>query len=171
MEVKYMIEIERVNFQPVNPEDEFEFCCSNCGECCRNIKEAVMLEILDLFRIARYMKLTTTEAMETYTVPAFLSRDFPILLMKTKPHIDACVFLKNGRCSIQSIKPRTCRLYLLSAGPDDKNRGEFQSFLVSQKPHHYTGQRHRVKDWILILCLKTACFFLQNTKWQQKRDD
>lgn len=107
-----------------------------------------MVESLDLFRIARYMKLTTAEAMEAYTVPAFLSRGFPILLMKTKPHMDTCVFLKNGKCGIHSIKPRTCRLYPLSAGPDSKDKDKFQSFMVSQRPHHFTGQRYRVRDWM-----------------------
>lgn len=143
-----MIAFERLKFQPVNSDDEFEFSCSNCGECCRNIKDAVMVESLDLFRIARYMRMTTAEAMEAYTVSAFLSRGFPILLMKTKPHMDACVFLKNGKCSIHSIKPRTCRLYPLNVGPGDKNKGEFQSFIVSQRPHHFTGQRHRVRNWM-----------------------
>lgn len=148
MEVMCMIVFERLKFQPVNSDDEFQFSCSNCGECCRNIKEAVMVESLDLFRIARYMKLTTAEAMEAYTVPAFLSRAFPILLMKTKPHRDACVFLKDGKCSIHSIKPRTCRLYPLNAGPVDKSKSNFQYFIVSQRPHHFAGQRHRVGNWM-----------------------
>jgi len=143
-----MIVFERLKFQPVNLDDEFQFSCSNCGECCRNIKEAVMVESLDLFRISRNMKLTTAEAMEAYTVPAFLSRGFPILLMKTKPHRDACVFLKDGKCSIHSIKPRTCRLYPLNAGPGNKSKSNFQYFIVSQRSHHFTGQRNRVGNWM-----------------------
>jgi Fe-S-cluster containining protein len=164
-----MMVFERLKFQPVNPDDEFQFSCSNCGECCRNIKEAVMVESLDLFRIARYMKLTTAEAMEAYTVPAFLSRGFPILLMKTKQHMNACVFLKDGKCSIHSNKPRTCRLYPLNAGPWDKSKSNFQYFIVSQRPHHFTGRGTASKLDGTHFKPEDRHFALRNTKWRQSQ--
>ncbi len=40
----------------VMPDDKFSFHCSRCGECCRNVENAIMLESLDVFRISRYIK-------------------------------------------------------------------------------------------------------------------
>ena len=143
-----MNEFNEHGFQVVQLDDEFQFTCSQCGECCRNVKDAVMVESLDLYNIAKFFNKNITEIIEQYTVPAMLSRGFAIFLLKTKDHMDICVFLKNGRCSIHQAKPRVCRLYPLGAWPDDKNNGEFISLIVSKRKFHFNGQRHFVKEWM-----------------------
>lgn len=42
--------------QPVRPKDQFTFSCHQCGECCRNIEGCVMVESLDAYRLARYLR-------------------------------------------------------------------------------------------------------------------
>lgn len=42
--------------QPVRPKDQFTFSCRQCGECCRNIEGCVMVESLDAYRLARYLR-------------------------------------------------------------------------------------------------------------------
>lgn len=42
--------------QPVRPKDQFTFSCRQCGACCRNIEGCVMVESLDAYRLARYLR-------------------------------------------------------------------------------------------------------------------
>ena len=42
--------------QPVRPKDQFPFSCRQCGACCRNIEGCVMVESLDAYRLARYLR-------------------------------------------------------------------------------------------------------------------
>lgn len=40
------------------PKKHFDFHCSLCGDCCRNVKDAVVCESLDVFRLSRYFTQT-----------------------------------------------------------------------------------------------------------------
>jgi len=91
-----MDKYEKLVFQPVEPEDEFVFQCVCCGVCCRNVPKSVLIESLDLFRIAKHLGKEPSEIMNDYTVPVFLARNFPVLMMKTTDPEDTCVFLKDG---------------------------------------------------------------------------
>lgn len=140
--------------KPVKPEDEFNYQCSLCGDCCRNVKEAIMLESFDVFRLSRHFTrignpVQTIEGILTeYTTPVPLTDlGYPIFLLNTKGPKDECVFLQAGRCNAQPAKPRTCRLYPLSVGPGDKD-DSFNYAIVSQKQHHFTGPKIRVSDWM-----------------------
>ena len=42
--------------QPVRPKDQFTFSCRQCGACCRNIEGCVMVESLDAYCLARYLR-------------------------------------------------------------------------------------------------------------------
>ena len=136
-------------FEALKPEDTFQFACTNCCECCRNITDAVMIEPLDLFRIAKYTCRSIEETVEEFTEPVMLSWGFPIFVLKTRAFMDSCVFLKNSRCSIHDAKPRACRLYPLSAGPDETDINSIISLMdVKRKNKHTCGPTHRVKDWM-----------------------
>ena len=127
--------------------DTFEFTCRGCAECCRNVENDVMVESLDLFRIARHLRLETSQVLEEYTEFRTVTWGAPILLMKTKGADNSCVFLESGRCSIQSAKTRACRLYPLSVGPDD----DLVSRVILKSPErgfHYSGQAYKASDWV-----------------------
>ena len=76
--------------QPVRPKDQFTFSCRQCGECCRNIEGCVMVESLDAYRLARYLR-TKGELIEgiedflfRYCDPEPLTEEgFPIYMLKT----------------------------------------------------------------------------------------
>jgi Fe-S-cluster containining protein len=114
-----------------------------------------MLESLDAYRIARYLKPTGHEfdgvatVFADYATPKLLSSalEYPIFLMNTAGARNACVFLKDNRCSVRTAKPRTCRMYPLSAGQNGRLDG-FDYFIVSQKRHHFSGTNIRVGDWM-----------------------
>jgi len=134
-------------YPEMKPHETFQFACQNCGDCCRNVRQAVMVESLDLFRMARHLHMDIAEAAERYTEVGIIAWGAPILLMKTTEPDGACVFLKDNRCVIQPVKPRACRLYPLSVGPDDALK-KFLIFKVSAKQHHYKGRRYRAQEWI-----------------------
>lgn len=142
------IDVSEFGYTPVKPEDTFRFQCTLCGDCCRDVKDAIMLESLDLFRLVRHLKMDAKEFILQYTNMAFLSWGYPILLLRTSPPLDACVFLKDSKCGVQDAKPRTCRTYPLGTGPDDESENVFQYFIVSKKQHHFTGKSVRVSDWM-----------------------
>jgi len=138
----------------VKPDDEFSFQCSLCGDCCRKVKESIMLDSLDVFRISRHFAQIGSpvqaieEILTEYTTPVPLTDlGYPIFLLNTKGPKDECIFLNEGRCSIQHAKPRTCRLYPLNAEPGDKE-DSFNYVIIAQKKHHFTGPNIRVSDWM-----------------------
>jgi len=135
------------NYERLMPEDTFRFECKNCGKCCRHVKGSVMIESLDLFNLARYLELEMSEVAEKYAEVAMVAWGAPIFVMKTKPVNDVCVFLKSGRCSIQEAKPKACRLYPLSAGPND----DFDDLVILKTPErtfHYVGEEHWAGEWL-----------------------
>lgn len=115
--------------QPVRPKDQFTFSCRQCGACCRNIEGCVMVESLDAYRLARYLR-TKGEPIEgiedflfRYCEPEPLTEEgFPIYMLKTKAPNDSCIFLTDGRCSVYPARTRTCRIYPLTVGPGERGR-------------------------------------------------
>lgn len=129
------------------------FRCQLCGECCRRVKDSIMLEPIDVFRLARYLQkqgepvLGTEDILEQYAHASWLEDKFPIFLLNTAGTLDACVFLKDGRCSVYEARPHVCRIYPFSAAPGRKGR-DFQYFLCMEKSHHFSDGLVRVKDWL-----------------------
>lgn len=115
--------------QPVRPKDQFPFSCRQCGACCRNIEGCVMVESLDAYRLARYLR-TKGELIEgiedflfRYCDPEPLTEEgFPIYMLKTKAPNGSCIFLMDGRCSVYPARTRTCRIYPLTVGPGERGR-------------------------------------------------
>jgi len=142
------IDFNEYGFQKVSSDDYFHYDCNHCGDCCRNVKDSVMAESIDLYRLARFFGTEMSEVIMQYTNPAFLAWGFPVFMLKTKPHMDACIFLKDSKCSVYEARPRTCRIYPLGVGPDDEKPGEWLNFIVSKKKHHFTGRQRLVGDWI-----------------------
>ena len=142
------IDFDEHGYQKVSSGDYFSFDCDRCGDCCRNIKDSVMVECLDLYRLARFFGMEMSDVVLQYTNTAFLAWAFPVFMLKTKQHGDACIFLKASKCSVYQARPRTCRTYPLGVGPDDENPGEWLNFIVSRKQHHFNGSRRLVGDWM-----------------------
>ena len=136
-------------FQVLNPADTFKFECICCGNCCRHVKNSVMVESLDLFRIACHFKMDTKRIVNMYTDVVILSRGFPMLTLKSNYSLDTCIFMNSGKCSIHNVKPRACRLFPLTAGPDDKEQNNFISFFASEEHrHHFNGKEYKINDWL-----------------------
>ena len=141
--------------QPVRPKDQFPFSCRQCGACCRNIEGCVMVESLDAYRLARYLR-TKGELIEgiedflfRYCDPEPLTEEgFPIYMLKTKAPNGSCIFLMDGRCSVYPARTRTCRIYPLTVGPGERGRDfEYCLCFDHNQQYHFNGGKVSVKDW------------------------
>lgn len=125
-----------------------------------------MMESLDAYRIARYLRTQGHPAIEVadvfdhFTTPVILPGDYPIFMMNTTGADDACVFLKDGACSIYPARPRVCRLYPFTADTGERGR-DFVWYQCLERPFHFTGGTVRVKDWFYENFTKQDRMFVQ----------
>ena len=123
-----------------------------------------MVESMDAYRLANYLRgcdpniCTIDDVLTRYCEPMPLTQEcFPIFMLKTTGPDDSCIFLKDGLCSIYEARPRTCRLYPFSVGPDERGRDFEYCLCLARHRSHFTGIRVSVKDW-----------FYQNFKREDK---
>ncbi len=142
---------------PIESSDHFPFRCRMCGACCRHVKESVPLESLDAFRLARFLRnrdkriQSMDDVLALYAEPILLHESgYTVFMLKTVEPEDACIFLKDSRCTIQEVKPRACRTYPISVGPD--GHGGQEQYLSMEQPYHFAGPQMSVKKWIQKRC-------------------
>lgn len=139
----------------VHAKDCVDYQCRRCGQCCRHIKDAVMVESMDAYRLANYLRgcdpniCTIDDVLTRYCKPMPLTQEcFPIFMLKTTGPDDSCIFLKDGLCSIYEARPRTCRLYPFSVGPGERGRDfEYCLCFDHNQQYHFNGGKVSVKDW------------------------
>ena len=138
---------------PVAPKEHFPFQCRQCGECCRHVKESVPLESLDAFRLARYLRdrgepiQCMDDVLAKYAIPVLLHESgYMVFMLSTVGPDDACIFLKDNKCTIHAAKPRACRTYPISVGPAEY--GGYEAYLSMEQLHHFKGPQQSVKKWI-----------------------
>ena len=111
-----------------------------------------MVESLDAFRLVKFFRdhgrpyMTMDEFYAQYATPLPIARGYPIFMMNTDGPDEACVFLKDGACSVYPARPRTCRLYPFSVGPGQHGR-DFIWYQCLDAEHHFCGGQVLVKDW------------------------
>ena len=133
--------------------EKVPFHCRLCGECCRHVKDSVMLEPIDVYRLTRHLREQgepvsgTEDVLAKYAHASWLDDRLPIFLMNTVGTMDACVFLKEGRCSVYEARPHVCRMYPFSAAPGERGR-DFRYFLCKEKSHHFADGMVTVKNWL-----------------------
>ena len=126
--------------------------CCKCAECCRHVEDSLMLEPLDVFNLTRFLmeqdaSLTgPIDVLERYTHPAILD-GYPIFQINTTGADCACVFLKNGKCSVYEARPQVCRMYPFGTAPGDRGR-DFRYYLCKEQAHHFGIGSVKVKDWL-----------------------
>lgn len=141
------------NLTPVAWNERIHFECHHCGACCRNVKDSVPLESLDVYRIARFLQ-SKNEAFDSiddllsrYAEPVPIHEcGYFIYTLKTVGADDACIFLKDNRCTIQPAKPRACRIYPIVAEPNGSSG--FNYYCSTEQIHHFTGRKYKTRDWI-----------------------
>lgn len=122
--------------------EKIPFRCRLCGGCCRYVKDSVMLEPIDVYRLTRHLREQgepvsgIEDVLENYAHASWLEDRFPVFLLNTVGAMDVCVFLKEGRCSIYEARPHVCRVYPFSVAAGERGR-DFRYFLCKEKSHHF----------------------------------
>ena len=142
-----------LNAVQVSPSEKISFRCTGCSACCRHVRQSVVLESLDVFRITKYLRdrdsniKSTDDFLEKHAEIALLDEcGFFVFMLKVQDADDACVFLKENRCMIHSVKPRACRIYPFIASPTEN--GRFEYLVSKEQTHHFKGPNVSVSRWM-----------------------
>lgn len=150
----------------VRPSDWVPFQCTACGECCRHIKDSVMLEPLDVYVLGNHLRAAGADVfcpddiLEQYCDLTIIPGGLPVYVMKTKGEDASCVMLEEGRCSVYVGRPRVCRMYPFGATAGTRGR-DFSYYLATDKLHHFGNGRVLVKDWLYANFTKEAKAFFK----------
>lgn len=138
--------------KPVRPKDWVCFKCRQCANCCRNLDGQLMLEPLDAYNLAKFLwKRGEAESIDDvftkYAHADLLEGCLPIYLMNTDSTDHACIFLKDGRCSVYEGRPHTCRIYPFSVQNGARGKDFVFYQCLDQHSAHFSDGRIQVKDW------------------------
>ena len=150
----------------ITPSSRVRFRCQGCGKCCLRVKEGVPVDSQDVFRMTKYLRdhgediLCTDDFLARYAEPVLLDEcGYFVYMLKTVGEENACIFLKDNRCTIHDENPRACRLYPFVVNPDPRG---LHSYLLSREyPHHFTGPVVQTKSWMKKRFPKEDRLFLQ----------
>lgn len=137
----------------LSPNDQIAYSCKGCGACCRALEEQLMLEPLDAYRLGQHFRqageqIDIEDIYARFTHAAMLTEGFPIFLVNTVGAEHACVFLREHRCTVYPARPRTCRIYPLSAVPSEQGI-QFQYYqCMDEHAGHFSGETLCVSDWM-----------------------
>ena len=132
-------------------DDTFQFRCKRCGKCCHN-RNDILLNPLDLFKIANYFGKTPAEIVHRYC-NLFIgsSSKMPIIKVQFIGTDNHCPFLFDKRCSIHSCKPTVCALYPLgrtNGPPHDKHPNGTTAYILQKINCGDQRETHIVRDWL-----------------------
>ena len=155
------------NIIPVRPNEQVTFSCTSCGNCCRGVKDQIMLEPLDAYRLAQHLR-HRTDSVETiedvysqYTHPAMLEEIYPVFLLNTRTEDQSCVFLRDSRCSVYDGRPRVCRLYPFTVENGHRGRRFAYYQCIDQHAAHFKGGRVSVEEWMYQNFTRDAREFIE----------
>ena len=148
-----MTEHEQKYAVRVTPSEKIRFRCTLCGACCRNVKETVPVSCQDAFYLTKHLRdqgidiYCVDQFLEQYAEPALLDEcGFFVYFLKSVGEDNACIFLKENRCSVQEAKPLACRLYPFMVDPNGS--GSFRYLYSSERAHHFRGPVVETRSWM-----------------------
>ena len=151
-------------------DDILPFFCTCCGGCCVH-QEELLLNPLDLFRLAKELGITTERWIKQYG-ECYIGEDSRVPIVRIRPQgkTRRCPFLKNNKCSVQKVKPSVCGLYPLGRsiryvqdekGEPDMEKSEVIYFHSGRFCGGQNGHR-TVREWLEEFhLLESEPFFIQ----------
>ena len=139
------------DIRPVGMRERVPFQCSRCGGCCRNVRDSVMLEPYDAYRLTKHLcrdapEVTIEDVLLRYSEMKPLSRGYNVFVLKTVNDSGICLFLQNNKCSVYTARPRTCRIYPFSVAPADGGI-RLQWFLCTERAEHFGEGHITPREW------------------------
>jgi Fe-S-cluster containining protein len=98
-------------------DSPFSFKCQVCSACCHN--KAIRVAPYEALRLARNLKITTTEVYRTYTEEGRI-------ILRNKPD-GSCIFLDSRGCDVHPDRPLVCRLFPLGQIIDSQGAAKYAS--------------------------------------------
>ena len=137
-------------------DDTFKFHCDQCGKCCTH-REDIILSPMDIFKMAKEMKMTPVEFYHEYCVFNIGEHTrMPIVRLASEGKDTHCVLLKNHRCSVHKVKPAVCAMFPLgrymSFEKDDYNAESIDTskvkYLLQPPECGDESEIHTVREWL-----------------------
>lgn len=100
--------------------------CDDCPAACCKVFDYVEVCEADVKAIAQATGIPETTLRDEY-----LHREFLYQGLKIKP----CPFIKDNRCSIYEVRPRTCRQFIIG----DRQCQDARAMLLDGKPRGFTA--------------------------------
>jgi len=110
------------------------FSCTGCGQCCTGAPGYVWVTPEEIEQIATHLNLTVDDFSQRFLTN--VKGRFSLVEM---PKTYDCVFLKDKKCQIYSVRPTQCRTFpwwpqLLKTEKDWKEAAHFCEGIQSQAP-------------------------------------
>ena len=143
-------------------DDTFKFHCDQCGKCCTH-REDIILSPMDIFKMAKELKMTPVEFYHEYCVFNIGEHTrMPIVRLASEGKDTHCVLLKNHRCSVHKVKPAVCALFPLgrymSFEKDDYNAESIDTskvkYLLQPPECGDESETHTVREWLSCFDIK-----------------
>lgn len=141
-------DIDTYTRNTLKPSDTFSFSCKMCGQCCRNRKEPILVTGVDIFRIAKELKMSTAQVMLEKT-RGYVGDQSKLPVAVLKERLDgSCSLLRNGKCMVQQNKPAVCALYPLGRMYNYQTK-EYSYFKqVVNCPRTKKGKTWTISEWL-----------------------
>ena len=144
--------VENMDKMKIGLDEEFEFGCRACGQCCMNRKD-ILLNPRDIYNIAKELGITPGEVYFKYCDKYIGdSSCLPVVRLKAVGANKQCLLLKDCKCSVHNSKPIVCALYPLGRGiskQKDKPSSIEDIYYIRQPLScNCKAERHTVRDWL-----------------------
>jgi len=137
---------EYLRLPKLGKDDTFAFGCNECGECCRD-REDILLMPLDLFKIAKHLKTTITDIIDDYCeFYEGQTSKLPVVRIKPTEYRKTCPFCKTGKCIIHAQKPAVCALFPL--GRITNGETNELTYFKQEGVCGNQNQTHTVREWL-----------------------
>ena len=140
----------------VGLDDTFKFHCDQCGKCCTH-REDIILSPMDIFKMAKELKITTVQFYHEYCVFNIGGNSrMPIVRLASEGNDRHCVLLKNHKCSVHKVKPAVCGMFPLGRYIS-LEKGEYNAESISASRVKYLlqplecgdeSETHTVREWL-----------------------
>lgn len=133
-------------------DDTFTFHCTQCGKCCVN-REDILLNALDIYRIAKELHLTPREFIKKYC-ESYIGHNSKMQIVRLLPlgPFKICPMLnRDGRCNVHRVKPTVCATFPLGrVARVDKESGAISEplFIFNDPDCGDHTETHTPREWL-----------------------
>ncbi len=122
--------------------------CRGCSKCCHGMGESVILDPLDMHRLAEGTGLSAEGLLENQ-VELHVEDGIILPNLRMAGSEEACGFLDGqGRCSIHAYRPGICRLFPLGRYYEEEKPDCFHYFVQTHECPWPNKTKVRVEKWL-----------------------